>query len=157
MSVKIISLCSASYVSWQCDTGRIFCYSRTAAEHWPTGRVFYKYMREKNLWDLEWDAYQLILFMLAYKYSVSIHTMFTGCLMALKLNSIGLFVFIMADRYIRILLMSNCTILLTYCGLHAVEYSMLIETWVSDSRVSCAAVDWKLWLKNASGKSWNFL
>jgi len=48
--------------------------------------------------------------------------------MALKLISIGLFVFIMADRYIRILLMSNCTILLAYCGLHAVEYSMLFYT-----------------------------
>ena len=43
--------------------------------------------------------------------------------MALKLNSIWLFLFITTDKYIRILLIPKCTILLTYCCLYAVEYS----------------------------------
>jgi len=43
--------------------------------------------------------------------------------MALKLNSVWLFLFITTDKYIRILLMPKCTMLLTYCCLHAVEYS----------------------------------
>jgi len=45
--------------------------------------------------------------------------------MALKLNSIWLFLFITDNKYIRILPIPKCTILLTYCCLHAVEYSML--------------------------------
>jgi len=48
--------------------------------------------------------------------------------MALNLNSVWLFLFITANKYIRILLMPNCAILLTDCCLHAVEHSMLKDS-----------------------------
>jgi len=57
--------------------------------------------------------------------------------MALKLNSIGLFLFITTDKYIRILLMPNCTILLTADTQITFEYSNIIyRTIVSDTSTS---------------------